>query len=121
VTCNQLAALFCSVTRAHALQYRFGTGVGFLQIDTPVAKLLKRDRYARCRTAHEGARPHHAKIAVELFDLRFARHRRATVCAIEQTCLRLSFFLCDRHWTAYAILRRFAWWGRGLAGTEAAT
>ena len=82
-------AIFCPGTQALPLQHRFGRGIGFLQVDAPVAQLLERNGDAGHRATHEGARPHHAEIAVEIFDLGLAGHRGRTIGTIEQMRLRL--------------------------------
>src|SRR6516162_2042430 len=65
------------------LQHRLGRGIGLLQIDTPVFELLERNRSAGDGATHEGARPHHAKVAVEIFHLRLARHGGRTIEPIQ--------------------------------------
>src|SRR6202034_4441874 len=77
------------ISRAVALPYRLGRGVGFLQIDAPVAQLFERNLHAGHRAAHERARPHHPKIAVEIFDVSLAGHRGGTIGTVEHVRLRL--------------------------------
>ena len=57
------------------LQHDLGRDIGFLQVDAPILQLLERDRRAGDRAAHEGARPQHAEVNVEVFDLGLAGHR----------------------------------------------
>src|SRR5664279_4253114 len=70
--------------RQQALQHRLRRGIGLLPIDAPVFELLERDRHAGHRAAHKGARPRDAEIAIEVFHLRLAVHRRGAIVAIEQ-------------------------------------
>src|SRR5882757_4381387 len=65
------------------LQHDLGRGVGLLQIDAPVFQFFERDRHAGDRATHEGAGPGDAEIAIEVFDLGLAIHRRRAVVAIE--------------------------------------
>jgi len=66
-----------------ALQHRLRTGIGFLQLDTPIFQLLKRDRRAGDRTTHESARSHNAEIPVEIFDLCLTRHGGPVIEAVQ--------------------------------------
>src|SRR5262249_19127459 len=68
---------------AETLQHRLRAGIGLLQVDAPVFQLLERDCDAGDGAAHEGARPHHAKVAIEIFELGFAGHRRGAIGSIE--------------------------------------
>ena len=70
------------------LQHGLGRGIGLLQVDAPVFQLLERDRHAGHGAAHEGAGPHDAEIAVEIFDLGLAGHRRRAIESIEHVALR---------------------------------
>src|SRR5579862_2447384 len=72
-----------------ALRHGRGRGIGFLQVDAPVAQLLERNGDAGHRAAHEGAGAYHAEIAVEIFDIGLAGHRGRTIGTIEQVRLRL--------------------------------
>src|SRR5262245_33511993 len=71
-----------------ALQDRLGGRIGFLQIDAPIFELLKRNRHPCHSAAHEGTWPHDAEIAIEVFYLCLAVHRRRTVIAVKQQSLR---------------------------------
>ena len=81
---GEAAALATCAAAAAPLQHRLRRGIGLLQVDAPVFELLERDRHAGDRAAHEGAGPHDAEIAVEIFDLGLAVHRRGAIVAIEQ-------------------------------------
>ena len=69
--------------REMPLQDRIGIDVGLLQIDAPVFQFLERDRQAGHCAAHERARPHDAKVAVEILDLGLARHGRRAIGSIQ--------------------------------------
>src|SRR5579862_9931637 len=72
-----------------ALRHGLGRGIGFLQVDAPVAQLLERNGDAGHRATHESAGAYHAEIAVEIFDIGLAGHRGRTIGTIEQVRLRL--------------------------------
>jgi hypothetical protein len=74
--------------RTRSLQDRFRCGVSFLQIDAPIAKLFQRNRYAGYGAANERAWPHYTEVAVEIFDLGLAGHRRGTIRTIKHYHLR---------------------------------
>src|SRR3954447_23643475 len=65
-----------------ALQDGLGARIGLLPLDAPVFELLERDGDAGDGAAHEGARPHHPEIPVEIADFGLAR-RRPMIVAIE--------------------------------------
>src|SRR5690349_2251662 len=67
------------------LQHRLGARIGLLPLDTPVLELLERYGDAGHGAAHEGARPHHPEIAVEVADFGLARGRPMIV-AVEHLC-----------------------------------
>lgn len=54
------------------LQHGFRRRVGFLPVNAPVFQLIQRNVFAGDGAADVGAGRGHAKIAVEIFDLRFA-------------------------------------------------
>ena len=83
VRLNSAGRLFRAL-RLAPLQHRLRRGIGLLQIDAPVFELLERDRHAGHRAAHKGAGAHHAEIAIEVFHLGLAAHRRGAIIAIEQ-------------------------------------
>ena len=70
------------------LENSFGRRIGFLQINAPVSQFLKRNGGTCDGTTDIGARPHDAKIAVQVFDFGLSRTRGPTISAIEQGNLR---------------------------------
>jgi hypothetical protein len=70
------------------LEDSFGRRIGFLQIDAPVSQFLKWNGRAGHGATDESAGPHHAEIAVQVFDFGLSRARGSTICAIEQGNLR---------------------------------
>ena len=70
------------------LQNSLGRRISFLQIDAPVSQLLERNGRAGHGAMHERAGPHHAEIAVQIFDFGLSRAGGSTICAIEQANLR---------------------------------
>ncbi len=83
-----LPALRFPIAGRMPLQHRLGRRIGFLQLDAPIPQLLERDRHPCHRAAHKGARPHDAKIAIEIFDVGLAGHGNRTISTIEQIDLR---------------------------------
>src|SRR5256714_12261769 len=74
--------------REMALQDGFGRDIGLLQVDAPILELFERDRCPGDGTAHESARPQHAKIAVEVFDLGLSSHGGRPIGTIEHQASR---------------------------------
>jgi len=57
------------------LQNGFRRRIGFLEVHAPISEFLQRIWYAGYRATHESARPHDAKIAIEVFYFGFSRSR----------------------------------------------
>src|SRR5262249_2714043 len=66
-----------------SLQHGFRIDVGLLQVDAPIFQLFERDRQASYRAAHEGTRPHDAKVAVEILDLGLTRHGGRAIGSVQ--------------------------------------
>ena len=70
------------------LQHGLGRRIGFLQINAPVSQFLKRNSRAGHGATDKSAGPHHAEIAVKIFDFGLSWAWGSTICAIEQGNLR---------------------------------
>jgi Transposase len=64
------------------LQLGLRTGVGLLQIDVPIAQILKLNFRSGHRAEHESAGTQNAKFAIEIFDLGFGRGDRAAFITV---------------------------------------
>jgi hypothetical protein len=73
-----------AVSAGVPLQHDLRCGIGFLQINAPVAEFFERDGNAGYGATYEGSRPYDSEIAVKIFDLGLSGYGRGSIGTIEQ-------------------------------------
>jgi hypothetical protein len=56
--------------------------IGLLQINVPIVQILKLDRFAGYRAAHETPWAQDSELAIEIFELGFSRANRGTLVKV---------------------------------------